>query len=257
MTPQGENPNPAPEAHLRLLSRGQRIVLWLVVALGLAGSMAAFIVAIIRWNFAFSHFGPAVVWHWARPALIAGLILFIIAIIVLMFWSFRRDHRVFTSAAGLTYHLGRRRKHYPWESLRDLKISVVRYGPSWGTWGLRTSVVVMTDRDKRLRFRGPMAELDVFTTAVKSYLYPLQLRNYRRALQSQETIHFGPLRCTPEGLMYKRRLYPWDSVIAAKLESGRLMISIRQAKATKKIHITAGRVPNSDLCAQLIESIEY
>ena len=257
ITPQGDDPNPAAQAQLQMLSRGERLFLWSIFWLGLTLSVSAIIVAAIRWNFALSRFGPAVVWHWSMTAILTAAISFLIAIAALAIWAIRRNHTAYAHAAGLTLQLGQRRRHYPWESLRDLKLSVVRYGPAWGQWGIRTSAMLITNRNKRLRFRGSMAELDIFTNTIKRYLYPLRLRAYRQALESQQTIRFGPLQCSPEGLLYRRQRFPWDTVTSANLEAGRLTLSIQKTGKTKKIRIAAGRLPNPDLCAQLIENVEY
>lgn len=256
MTFQEENPTATTQAQLRLLSRVQRIVLLLVFSFGLVGTVAAIIAAILRWNFAFSHYGPAVVWHWTQPAIIVGLAMLLITIAALMAWSIQRNHTAFANAAGLTLQLGRRRQHFPWESLCDLRLSAVRYGLTWGQWGTRTSAMLITKRGKRLRFRSSMAELDIFTNTIKSYLYPLRLREYRRALQAQETIDFGPLRFCPEGLTYRRRRYSWDSIKSAQLEAGRIILSIQHEGKPKTIRIAAGRIPNPDLCTQLLERIQ-
>jgi len=253
---QDEAPNTEARAQLKLLSRGQRNILLLVFSLGLVGTIAAIIAAIIRWNFAFSHYGPAVVWYWTTPAIIIGLVLLFITIAAMMAWSVQRNHIAFANSAGITLQLGRRRQHFPWESLCDLKLSVVRYGLSWGQWGIRTSALVITESGKRLRFRGSIEELEPFTNTIKSYLYPIRLREYRRALQSQKVIVFGPLRCSPDGLTYRRQHYPWDTVASARLEAGRITLTINQEGKPKVIHIDAGRIPNPDLCAQLLENIQ-
>lgn len=253
---QNRHPSAEPRAQLNLLSRGQRNILMLVFTLGLVGIIAAAIAAIIRWNFAFSHYGPAVVWYWTTPAIVLALVFFIITIAAGVAWSVRRTHFALVNAAGLTLQLGRRRRHYPWESLCDLRLSVVRYGLSWGQWGIRTSALLITEHGNRLRFRGSMAEMDPFTNTIKSYLYPIRLHDYRRALESQEPIDFGPLRCSPDGLTYRRQLYRWGSVVSARLEAGRITLTINQDGKAKVFHIPAGRIPNPDLCAQLLENIQ-
>ena len=113
-----------------------------------------------------------------------------------------------------------------------------------------------SDQGKRLRFRGPFTTLDNFTQAIKKHLYPLRLETYRSALERNETITFGPIRCSPEGLQYRREIHPWKSIASASLQEGRLILVIQGKDGLKTLRIDAGRIPNPDLCAQIIENIE-
>jgi hypothetical protein len=257
ITMQTKAPVEMPQAQLKLLTRGQSIALFIAISLGFVGMIAGIIIAVIRWNYALSHFGPAVVWHWAAPGLLLGLISFLIAFGAFILLCVRRKHMVFAHAGGITLQLGRGRRNFPWETLQDLKLSVIRYGFPWWQWGSQSTALVTTQEGKTLQLRGPLSELERFTSIVKHYLYPLRLDVYRKALASRQTIDFGSLQCTPSGLMYRRKLYSWDTIQSAQLEAGRLRLAITKDGKIRSLSIPASTISNPDLCAQVITNMEY
>jgi hypothetical protein len=246
-----------PQAQLKLLTRGQRIILSILISLGFVGMIAGAIIAVIRWIFAFSHFGPAVVRRWAMPGLIMILISFLIALAAFILLRMRSRRVVLAHADGITLQFGRRGHNFPWETLQDLKLSVIHYGFPWWQWGSQSTALVTTREGKTLRMRGPMGELERFTSVVKHYLYPLRLDAYRQALASRQTIDFGSLRCTSSGLMYRKKLYAWDTIKSAQLEGGHLRITMIKDGNTKSLSIPVSKISNPDLCAQVITNIEY
>jgi hypothetical protein len=76
-------------------------------------------------------------------------------------------------------------------------------------------------------------------------------------LGRKEAINFGPLACSADGLTYRQKLYSWDRVLSANLESGRLVISIKDGDRDRALRIPAKAISNPDLCAQLVRNMEY
>lgn len=244
-------------ARLPLLSRSAKFLIGTIFSLGILTAVAALTYAVIRWNFAFSHYGPGVVWHWAAPPLWASLIAIVISILSLIVWSIRRNHQALVGEDGLVLKLGRRRKHYAWQELSDLKLSAVKYGlPFWG-WGSHSIALLYTRDGQKLRFRGRIDELDAFTRAIKHHLYPQRLKDYRRALEVKETIVFGPLQCSSDGLTYGKAKYSWDQIRSVSLEGGSMTIALDKVEGKKSLRIPTRKIPNPDLCAQLIMNMEY
>ena len=136
-------------------------------------------------------------------------------------------------------------------------MSVVQYGLPFWKWGSRSSASLSTQDGKLLRFQGRIRDLNAFTNTIKHYLYPYRLREYRQMLEGKETINFGPLKCSADSLTFGKKRYTWDQVLSAKLDSGRLIISIKNGKGKETIRISAKKISNPDLCAQLIKNIEY
>ncbi len=246
-----------PRASLPLLSPRSRRLLWTSFALGLVGMLTGLVIALVRWNFAYSHYGPAVVWQWAATPSYAALLCAIVSFVALFNFLRRRQQVAVAHLEGLTLQLRRKRVHYPWQQLCDLSLNVVHYGLPFWKWSSQFTATLSTNSNQKLTFRGSAQALDAFSNTIKHYLYPLRLQDYRQTLERDETIAFGPLQCAKDGLTYRNELYRWDSVRAASLQSGQLVISVQSATGPKSVRIPAKRIPNPDLCAQLINRIEY
>jgi hypothetical protein len=246
-----------PQAKLLLLSRGSRILLWVVFSISILATAIAMTFAALRWNYAFSHYGPAVVWQWSMPGIVAGLIFSLVWLTALTIWIIRRNQTGFVHSGGITLQRGERRVHYPWENLCDLELSIVRYGLPFWQWGSQSSASLSTQRGKRLQFKGRIRDLEAFTNTIKHYLYPRRLHEYRQALEHKQTIEFGSLQCSPDGLSYRRQHIPWDKIVTVNLEGGHLNLSIQKERGVETLRIPANKIVNPDLCAQLIKNIEY
>jgi hypothetical protein len=247
----------APQASLPLLTKRSRRRLILTFFLGSLLAVGTLIIAVFRWNFAFSHYGPVAVWNWAGPFLILSATLFLIGIIALVFWQVRRFDQAIANPSGLTILRGRKGRTFPWERFTDLRIDIVRYGFSWWTWGNSSSITVSSHEDRQLRFRGSPDDLEKFTKVVKEYLYPLRIADYREQMNSQQVIDFGALQCSPQGLTHRKQLFEWDSLQGTRLEAGQLILTVKRGESNKTIRIQTKFLSNPDLCAQIISNIEY
>ncbi len=244
-------------AVLPLLSRYSRVLLLTTIVVGVLAAIAMIILAILRWNFALSHFGPGVVGRWAALPLLTAAILLGTAFAALMYLTLRRHAFVRVGQSGLTYEIGRRRRHYPWSELCDLTQSVVRYGLPFWRWGTRSSLGVSTTSGRTLKFHGALHELEPFIHAIKQNLYPRRLQDYRDALAQRERLVFGPLECSAKALVYRKKMYSWDQVRSVDLEGGHLHVGLVTNSGNKRLQIPTSRIPNPDLCAQLLKNIEY
>jgi hypothetical protein len=80
---------------------------------------------------------------------------------------------------------------------------------------------------------------------------------YREMMRSGEALTFGPIKLTQRGIVHRKRNEPWQNFRDVHLEGGRLLIEFQGSKGSRKISIPARRVPNVDLCVQLLRNIEY
>jgi hypothetical protein len=188
-----------------------------VTALGLSGAVAAFTWAIFRWFFAYHHFGPAVVGRWTTPALLLSLVLAAIGAIGLILYLSARSYRVTTNEVGVLITKRNHTVSIPWEEIEFVRSS----------------------------------------STVKANLYPRYLTRYRQHLNQGQSIDFGPVQLTPNGIVFGRKECHWSALEGVSLARGRLTITVNTGPRMKSYSIPARKIPNSDLCAQLIQNIEY
>jgi hypothetical protein len=65
------------------------------------------------------------------------------------------------------------------------------------------------------------------------------------------------LQCSPNGLTYRKRRYGWNQILSVRLNAGNLVITVKEADRSKDLRIPTKKIANPDLCAQLINNIEY
>jgi hypothetical protein len=229
----------------------------LLIAASLLGAIASLGLTMYRWNFAYTHFGPAVIWRWTRPSLTAALIL--TAFALLQGWLRRRErrHQVSTHEHGLLLRDGKRVVFVPWGSIEVIRISAVRYGlPGW-VWGDRSQLILETNDDARHRFTGALTDLHSLIGEIKIQVFPRLLQRYRADLEHRRPLEFGPIRLLPDALQIRKKIIPWNTVQGASIRDGQFWIEYEAARGPADARLPASVVPNADLCKQLIESIEF
>lgn len=213
--------------------------------------------AIYRWNFAYAHFGPAVVWRWSRPYLSAAAVFAIFALVQGALMARERRHQVSTHAHGLLLRQGSRVLFIPWGSIDGLRIAVVRYGfPGW-IWGDSSQLLLDTNDGAHHRLTGALTDLHSLIGEIKARVFPRLLDRYRTQLERRQAIEFGPIHLLPDRLTVRRRAIPWQDVRQAGIQGGRFQIHYETRRGAGRVSLPVRSVPNADLCKQLIESIEY
>lgn len=228
-----------------------------VSMLGFLGAMAAFAWSIFRWYFAYHHFGPAVVGRWTAPALILTLVLAAIGVFGLILCLSARNYHVITNELSLQI---KKRNHIisiPWEKIKFVRSSSIRYGLAIFEWGNRSALWVHTSNGQVFRFVNNLVDFNGLAETVKANLYPRYLARYRQDLNQGQSIDFGPIQLTPNGIIFGRNECEWSELENVTLARGRLTITTNDGQRIKSYSIPARKIPNSDLCAQLIQNIEY
>ena len=225
--------------------------------LGFIGGIAAFAWTIFRWYFAYHLFGPAVVGRWTKPALILSLVIAAIGAIGLILYLGARDYRVITNAEGVQIWKRNRAISIPWEDIEFVRSSSIRYGVMKFEWGNRSTLWIHISNGQIFRFANNLMDFNNLAETVKANLYPGYIGRYRQDLNQGQSIDFGPIQLTPNGIIFGRKECHWSALKGVSLARGHLTISVKDGKRMKSYSIPARKVPNSDLCAQLIQNIEY
>ncbi|TET96562.1 MAG: hypothetical protein E3J30_11480 [Anaerolineales bacterium] len=228
-----------------------------VTTLGFIGAIAAFTWAIFRWYFAYHHFGPAVVGRWTTPTLILSLVLAAISAIGLILYMSARRYHVITNETSLQIKKRNHAISIPWEEIEFVRSSSIRYGVAKFEWGNRSTLWVHTSNGQVFRFMNNLMDFNSLAEAVKAALYPRYLARYREDLNQGQSIDFGPIQLTPNGIVFGRKECHWSTLEDVSLARGRLTITAKEGQRMKSYSIPARKIPNSDLCAQLIQNIEY
>jgi hypothetical protein len=239
------------QTHRRL--RGLYIFL---VFLGFGGALLALSFAVWRWYFAYRHFGPAVVWRWASPALGTSAGLTLVGLFgVFSLWRIR-GMTVSVHPNSLVILQGDHRITVPWKDIEEIHTSVMRYGFLTPTQENRVRLALRLKNGRRLRFSDAIEDLPRLSDEIKLHVYPKLFQAKRRAFNQGQELSFGALNISPSHLKLGSRILKWDQLESVKLLEGYLEVQhkIDQNKGGK-IRIPARKIPNVDLSLQLLEEL--
>lgn len=226
-----------------------------MTAAGIIGSASAVGVGIWRWNFAYSHYGPAITWRWSAPwYLIALFFGFLTLILAFRLWLLR-GYTVFTYPAGMTISRAGDELTTLWNDVRQVHTSAVRYGFPDLPWGMQATLTLQVGGGRQVRLTQDLADLGGLIELVKQRVYPRLLAEYTRAFHRGDPLAFGPLTITSQGVLTGRRMLRWEEISEPSLDGGHLLLQTLGSKRISRLRIPVNRVPNVDLCLQLLQHI--
>jgi hypothetical protein len=237
------------------LRRELRILYPTTAILGLLGMAATLALGVWRWYFAFRHYGPAVVLRWSTPALWASLGLGIVGLAGLV--STLRTSGLYVSVhpSGLTYKRGRRREAIPWTHIKHIHTAAIRYGLLGLVWGGQITLSLHTVDNRNLRLTQTLSDLKDLVETIKRNVYPSLLSQYRQGLSRDEPVSFGPLSLDRQGIRKGDQTVIWEDLEGVSLSRGVLEIQTHHRTQHSRIRIPTYRIPNIDLCVQLIQHL--
>lgn len=238
--------------------RLRRILRLAYPSLGLAGllaTLALWALAAWRWAFAYSTYGPAIVWRVAFPLVLLSLVSLTVGLAGVLATLRLGPLVVSTYERGLVVRRGRRGKLIRWGHIRHLRTAAVRYGFSGLSWGRRASITLILDNGEKFRFTTVLADIEGLIAVVKSNVYPRLLDEYTRQFNQGHALSFGPLSLSAVGIQQGRSQLGWADLGRASLENGRLVLTPASPGRGSKIRIEARRIPDVDLCLQFIQHL--
>jgi Family of unknown function (DUF6585) len=257
----GSPPSPTPVSVLGLqtgqyrLRRILRLVYPALALFNLLATLALWGLAAWRWFFAYSTYGPALVWRVTFPLVIISVITLAVGLIGVFAYIRLGSLVVTTFEKGMTVRHGRHGKLIRWGHVRHLRTAAVRYGFAGMSWGRRASITLTLDSGEKFRFTTALGDIGNLIATIKSNVYPRLLDEYTQEFNQGHPLSFGPLTLSPEGIQQGRGRLEWVNLGRASLENGRLVLTPRPGTEGSRIRIEARRIPNVDLCLQFIQHL--
>lgn len=220
------------------------------------GAILAWAIAAGRAYLAFTDYGPLLVGRWVWPPLLAGALLALLGgWFGIRAWNASRL-RIRLHSAGLAVVHGRRGRALAWADVLAVWSRSVRTGIPGLPGRLHYTLELEARDGRRLRLDDGLEGFGALAEVVKSRVYPLVSQACTQAFNQGETLFFGPIQISPAGISDGGRMtYPWSAVNEAQLASGRLIIRAHRDGKSSEVAFPADRIPNVELCAQLIQEI--
>lgn len=247
---------PSPLGALLSEHRPRQGLVWLWAILAVAGSVGASagaVIGLISGYFSYTQFGPAVVGRWAGPWLVLAAVSAPVAGLGL-YNVWRLGGLVVRAYEhGLVMRHGGTRRVARWEQVRGVQTAALRYRlPGAGRPRTRLTLTLAgVGRTEIVTLTESLDGLDALAEVTKGRVYPRLLAEYTEAFNRGEELDFGPLRMSAAGLSFGRRALTWGEVSGAALQDGE--VRLRLAAGRRRPKLSAQRIPNVELCVQLIE----
>ncbi len=249
--------HPKPRARHYGLRRDLRLLHTVLLAGGLALLLLSILWSLYNALFAYQMFGPAIVRRWASrplPFALAGLAIAAYS----GFWLLRRRGlRVSLHPAGILVAARGRNVHARWDEVERIWLSSIRYGLTAQSSRQQASMRLETAGGETFHLDHTLEGFSELVRNVKEHAYPHILDRYRERLRRGESLDFGPLKLSGEAIRLGSRSFAWSQLSDVSIRKGRLEVHFQDKGRILRRRVTLGRVPNADICHQLLKNMEY
>ncbi len=226
-----------------------------VAAAGLSLAIVAAAMGVWAGAFALEHYGQAALTRWISVwAWSAGLLALAAGVGLLRVVSLRKEWvRIYPTGMAVRGTGGI--AFVPWDQIHEMQIQLVRYGLPVLTARLEAALLLRFGEQGQVRLTHALDGFDSVVQRVKQEVYPRLLEEYTQTFNAGGEVTFGPIRLTGIGISGRRRMISWQELDAVSLEQGVLRITQIRNGRRSTITFPASRIPNVDLCLQLIQQL--
>jgi hypothetical protein len=247
--------NPATSIHT--LRPGIRFFYLSIAIIGLLGALIGLGVGGWRGYYALNTYGPAVLWRWIAPSLWAAGIASLIGLGGLILTLRTRNIKVQISPKEIAIEQRRKHIQIPWDALERIYTKSVNYEIFNMAWGRNVELTLLTRSGERIRINQPIDQPEVLIQKVKNHIYPRLLTAYRHAFSRGEPLAFDLFQLTAEGITQGKKVVKWEEIREVSLNHGRLHVFSFDKKHGPIINVPAHKIPNVDLCVQLMQHLGH
>jgi hypothetical protein len=237
------------------LRLGLRALQWTSIAVGLIGGAGGAGIGLWRWTLAYTHYGPAVVWRWSLPWFLAAVGLAPAFFLGLLSYWRNRQLRLDLYPSGFIFRRGGRAWSLAWQDIRGLQHASSLLGFPTSTAGRTTSLLIETIDGGRIRIPRELDQFEQVVGEIKGRVYPRMQRAFSAAFNQGKTVHFGPILMDREALHIDGYSLDWGQLDSVSLQHGELVLHGISGARSGRLAVTANRIPNVDLCYQMIQSV--
>lgn len=205
--------------------------------------------------FALQNYGVAAVGRWIAIWAAAAGILGLAGLWACWRLIGLRQEWVRLYPSGLALRARKGMRFVPWEAIHEIRVEAIRFGLPVFSSRQEAALSLRFSDGGAMRLTQDLEGFDAVLQRTKEEVYPRLINEYSRAFNAGSEISFGPLRLNDTGLATRRSTILWNHLHSVDLEHGTLRISGGVDGRQTTTTIRASRVPNLDLCLQLIRRL--
>jgi len=211
--------------------------------------------AFLRLYDAYQHYGPALISRWTSPLLAASGALWLFLILSILDYQTLKSCCATVYEEGLVIRRKSREVDIRWEEIEALVIKATRYLIPFLSRQAPLRLQILSAGRKTLSIQHTLEDMPGLIDTLKARVYPRLLEEYRHTLDQEGTVIMGPISLSAAELRLGKRNICWASVKQVHLEKGRVCLQFQSGKSKQTARIPAHKIPNVDLCIQIIHHL--
>ncbi|MBN2556149.1 MAG: hypothetical protein JXA97_09465 [Anaerolineales bacterium] len=226
----------------------------LAIAAGI-GAVVTSAGAFLRLYDAYQNYGPALISRWTSPLLAASGALWLFLILSILDYHTLKSCCATVYEGGIVIERNSRKVNLRWGEIEALVIKATRYLVPFLNRQAPLRLQIHSAGKKPLSIQHTLEDMPELIDTLKAQVYPRVLEECRRTLDQGGKVIMGPFHLSAAELRVGKRSIGWVSVRQVHLEKGRICLHFLSGKRTQTARIPAHKIPNVDLCIQIIHHL--
>jgi len=236
-------------------SRGARWGNLIAGLLFLFGSFAAVVFGAFTTYANYQRYGPAVIGQDLGTPLIIAAIAFVIGAGTL--WTAYRNwnRAVALYSSGLAYNDNKGLQTWRWEEVDQFLSAITRHYTN-GVYTGTTYVYTLRKADNtKLVFDNRLNKVQDLGPLIERAVTPTLYKRAADAYNAGQTVTFGPIAISKEGVTIGKKVYPWAEVAQVSINQGFVQVSKKGGGWFSGASASAATIPNLNVLLSIVDQI--
>jgi hypothetical protein len=157
---------------------------------------------------------------------------------------------------GLAFYDWRGWREWRWEEIEAIRLKVTRhYYQNIIPLGTTRHYTVTDRSGKALPLDRAVTDFQELMDTIERTVNRLISERMLEAYNAGQSVHFGPIQISRDGLVCRRKFYAWAEVEAVTVADGRIAISRKNGGFFSGARVDAAKVPNLAVLLRLLDCL--
>jgi hypothetical protein len=158
---------------------------------------------------------------------------------------------------GLAFYGWRGWREWRWEEIEAIQLKVTRhYYQNIIPLGTTRHYTVTDRSGKALPLDHAVTDFQELMDTIERTVNRLLFERMLEAYNAGQSVHFGPIQISRDGLVCRRKSYAWAEIEAVTVADGRITISRKNGGFFSGARVDAAKVPNLAVLLRLLDRIK-